>query len=250
MNIFQKFRQYFSRQLLVSKPENPEAAYNLWAQSYDNQPDNLMLALDEEVFSGLINNINIENKIIVDIGCGTGRHWQKISDKKPKKIIGFDVSDEMLKMLQRKFTGAETHHLVNDELRELKNESCDIIFSTLTIAHIEHAEKALEEWNRVLKPGGDIVITDYHPVALGKGGRRTFSYREKTIAVKNYVHSISKLKEIAGQLHLEVFRLVEKSIDEPARRYYKKQNALAVYEAWKGTPIIYGIHLKKRDVAL
>lgn len=250
MNIFQKFRHYVSRQLMVSKPENPEAAYNLWAQSYDNQPDNLMLALDEEVFSGLINNLIIENKIIVDIGCGTGRHWQKISDKRPKKIIGFDVSDEMLKMLQHKFPGAETHHLVNDELWELKNESCDIIFSTLTIAHIEHAEKALEEWNRVLKPGGDIVITDYHPVALEKGGKRTFSYKEKTIAVKNYVHSISKLKEIAGQLHLEVFRLVEKSIDEQARRYYEKQNALAVYEAWKGTPIIYGIHLKKSDVAL
>ena len=59
MNIIQKFRQYFSRKLLVSKPENPETAYNLWSEKYDNQPDNLMLALDEEVFSGLINNINI-----------------------------------------------------------------------------------------------------------------------------------------------------------------------------------------------
>ena len=121
----------------------------------------------------------MQNKIIVDIGCGTGRHWKKIFEQQPKKLIGFDVSEGMLKILQQKFPGAETHHLVNDELRELKNESCDIIFSTLTIAHIKHAKKALQEWNRILKPGGEIIITDYHPVALAKGGKRTFSYTEQ-----------------------------------------------------------------------
>lgn len=250
MSIFQKCKQYFSKRLFGSKPALPEAAYNLWADSYDNQPDNLMLALDEEVFSGLLNNINIKNKIIADIGCGTGRHWKKIFDKEPQKLIGFDVSEGMLKKLQQKFPQAETHHLVNDELERLEKESCDIIFSTLTIAHIEHAEKALEEWNRVLKPGGEMIITDYHPAALAKGGKRTFSHNEKIVAVKNYVHSIAKLKKIARQLHLKVLRLVEKSIDETAKPYYEKQNALDVFEAWKGMPIIYGIHLKKPDAAL
>ena len=100
------------------------------------------------------------------------------------------MSEGMLKMLQQKFPQAETHHLINDELKELENESCDIIFSTLTIAHIENAEKALQEWNRILKPGGEIIITDYHPSALAKGGKRTFNHNDKTIAVKNYVHSI------------------------------------------------------------
>jgi ubiquinone/menaquinone biosynthesis C-methylase UbiE len=140
--------------------------------------------------------------------------------------------------------------LKSDELKELENQSCDIIFSTLTIAHIENAEKALQEWNRVLKSGGEIIITDYHPTALAKGGKRTFNHNGKTIAVKNYVHSIDKLKDIARQLHLEVFRFIEKSIDESARPFYEKQNALNVYESWKGTPIIYGIHLKKSNAAL
>jgi len=250
MNIFKNFAQSFSKQFMASKPKNPEAAYDLWADNYDSQPDNMMLAWDEKIFSELIETIPLKDKIIADIGCGTGRHWKKIFDKEPQKLIGFDVSEGMLKMLQQKFPQAKTHHLINDELKELKNESCDIIFSTLTIAHIENAEKALQEWNRILKPGGEIIITDYHPIALAKGGKRTFNHNGKTIAVKNYVHSIEKLKDIARQLHLEVFRLIEKSIDESARPFYEKQNALSVYEAWKGTPIIYGIHLKKPDVAL
>jgi len=250
MNIFQKLNPHFLKIKSVSKPANPDAAYNLWASNYDSQPDNMMLAWDEEIFSTLVKNVNLKNKIIGDIGCGTGRHWKKIFERKPKNLIGFDVSEGMLKMLQQKFPQAETHHLINDELKELKNESCDIIFSTLTIAHIENAEKALQEWDRILKPTGEIIITDYHPIALSKGAKRTFNHNGKTIAVKNYVHSIAQLKDMARQLHFEVHRLIEKSIDESARPFYEKQNALAVYEAWKGTPIIYGIHLKKQNATL
>jgi ubiquinone/menaquinone biosynthesis C-methylase UbiE len=250
MKILQKLKPLFFKRDAISKTEDPEAAYDLWAADYDLQPDNMMLAWDEEIFSNLINNMDLRNKIIVDIGCGTGRHWKKIFDREPKKIIGFDVSEGMLKMLQCKFPQAETHHLINDELNNLENESCDVIFSTLTIAHIENAEKALQTWNRILKSGGQIIITDFHPTALAKGAKRTFNYNGKTMAVKNYVHSIDKLKGIARQLHLEVFRLIEKSIDESARRFYEKQNAFQVYESWKGTPIIYGIHLKKSNAAL
>ncbi len=250
MNIFQKFNPLFFKRNLVSKAKNPHVAYNLWAADYDSQSDNMMLAWDEEIFSSLINNIDLQNKIIADIGCGTGRHWKKIFARQPKKLIGFDVSEGMLNMLQQKFPLAETHHLKNDELKGLENESCDYIFSTLTIAHVENAKKALNEWNRILKPSGEIIITDYHPTALAKGAKRTFNYNGKTIVVKNYVHSIDKIKNIARQLHLEVIRFVEKSIDESAKPYYEKQNATGVYEAWKGMPIIYGIHLKKPDETL
>jgi ubiquinone/menaquinone biosynthesis C-methylase UbiE len=250
MTILKKLRQYFLEHFFHTKDTEPELAYNLWANSYDSQPDNLMLALDEEVFSGLLNHINIKKKIIADIGCGTGRHWKKILDNEPKKLIGFDISEEMLKMLQKKFPQAETHRLINNKLQELKNESCDCIISTLTIAHIQNAEEAMTEWNRVLKPGGQIIITDYHPLALEKGGKRTFMHHDQIIAVKNYVHTLENLKNIAGQLGLQVLRSIEKSIDESAKPYYEKHNALPVFEAWKGTPVIYGMYLIKSHAAL
>ena len=249
MAIFEKIRQFFSNHSFQREDTEPEIAYNLWAQSYDSQPDNLMLALDEELFSTLLNHINIKNKIIADIGCGTGRHWKKILEKEPGKLIGFDVSAGMLKILQQKFPGAETHLLINNKLKQLNNTSCDCIISTLTIAHIEHPEKAITEWNRVLKPAGQMIITDYHPLALAKGGKRTFSHDDHTITVKNYVHHIENLKAIATQLGLEVMRLIEKSIDESARPYYEKQNALPVFDKWKGVPIIYGMYLIKPDAA-
>jgi ubiquinone/menaquinone biosynthesis C-methylase UbiE len=250
MAIFHKITQYFLKKFSVSKDIEAEVAYNLWAPSYDSQPGNLMLALDEEVFSGLLHHMNIKNKIIADIGCGTGRHWRKILDGEPKRLIGFDVSEEMLKILAEKFPEAETHRVISNELQQLEDRSCDCIISTLTIAHIANAKEAMSEWNRALKPGGHMIITDYHPLALAKGGKRTFRHNNETVAVKNFVHPVESLKDITSELALQLVLFIEKSIDESARPYYEKQNALQAYEIWKGVPIIYGMFLIKPDAAM
>jgi ubiquinone/menaquinone biosynthesis C-methylase UbiE len=229
MTIFRKIQHYFLIQLFSDRNEAPKVAYDIWSKNYDSQPDNLMLVLDEEVFSTLLNEVDVSNTIIADIGCGTGRHWEKIFDKKPKKLIGFDVSEGMLKILQQKFPVAQTHVLIDDELRQLPNESCDMVISTLAIAHIKKADAAIIEWNRVLKPGGHIIITDYHPMALQKGAKRTFQHNHKTVAVKNYVHTLENLKEITRQLHLKECRLIERKIDESAKPFFLNHNVLYVY---------------------
>ena len=64
------------------------------------------------------------------------------------------------------------------------------------------------------------------------------------------MHTIENLTNIAKQLGLQVLRSIEKCIDESAKPYYEKQNALPVFEIWKGVPIIYGMHLIKPDAAL
>jgi ubiquinone/menaquinone biosynthesis C-methylase UbiE len=250
MSTLSELPKYFSGLFLNQKNKSAESAYNLWSENYDDQPHNLMLAWDAEIFSDLLNSIDIRDKILADIGCGTGRHWQKIFDKNPKRVIGLDVSEGMLKKLIQKFPWAETLVLTENKLDELQDGSCDCIMSTLTIAHIQNAKEALNEWNRVLKPGGEMIITDYHPSALAKGGKRTFSYHEKTIAIKNYVHSIDDIREVTRQLHLQELRLIEKPIDESGKHFYETQNALHVYEKWKGTSVIYGMLLKKDNAAM
>jgi ubiquinone/menaquinone biosynthesis C-methylase UbiE len=244
MILFSKLKKFFFK----TRDTNPEAAYNLWAKGYDSQPDNLMLALDELVFAELLQQMEVEEKLIADFGCGTGRHWKKIYDRHPKKLIGYDVSEGMLAMLAAKFPASVTYKLSVNKLPELDDGTVDLIISTLTIAHIEDAAEALQEWNRVLKPGGNLIITDYHPTALQRGGKRTFTHDKKTISIVNYVHSIHELQGIAKQLHWQQLRLIEKEIDDPVKPYYEKQHALAAFEQFKGVPIIYGILFKKTDV--
>ena len=165
------------------------------------------------------------------------------------QLTGYDVSEEMLKILRQKFPAAVTYTMSNDKLDKTGNAAADIILSTLTIAHIENIEQALAEWDRVLKPGGHIIITDYHPDSLQKGGKRTFAHKGKTVSVKNYIHSIEKLEKITGQLKWQTMRLMERRVDETVRHFYERENALAVYESFKGTPVIYGMLFKKKDAS-
>lgn len=225
----------------------PRAAYDLWATAYDNQPGNLMLDLDEELTGNFLAQKNIAGKTVADVGCGTGRHWKKLFAGQPARVTGFDVSTGMLARLKAKFPAAETFVLSNNKLDGLADASVDLLISTLTIAHIEDITEAFTEWNRVLKPGAEIFITENHPDALSRGGQRTFKHEGNTVSVRNYIHSFEKLRMLAGQLGWKEIRFSEKIIDESVRPYYEKQNALAVFEKFRGVPVFYGIHLKKEN---
>jgi len=222
------------KRIFPAKEKKPAEGYDLWAAQYDEQPDNLMLAQDEILFSSLLAETDPRGKIIADIGCGTGRHWQKLQALQPAKLIGYDVSAGMLARLNEKYPGAETFLFQDDRLASLADQSVDILISTLTIAHIPDAEKAMKEWNRVLKDGGQVIITDYHPEALSKGGNRSFRYNNKTITA------------IAGQLGWVPQRLMEKEIDDNMRPWYEKQQAMETFSRFRGMPLIYGILLKKK----
>lgn len=206
-----------------------------------------MLALDGELCAQLLGRVPIRGKVVVDVGCGTGRHWKKILEEQPARLLGYDVSSGMLDILRKKYPGADTCLLDSQRLKGLDDESCDLVLSTLTVAHIANLETSLREWDRVLRPGGDILITDYHPRALARGGQRTFREGDQVIAVHNYIHSLKKIRHIAGRLELRVLQLTERKIDNTMRPFYERQNALDVFKRFYGVPIIYGIHLKKTD---
>jgi len=224
-------------------------AYDLWAENYDNQPGNLMIDLDEVLFTGMLDDLAITNKQVADIGCGSGRHWAKIFQKHPQALTGFDVSEGMLHKLKEKFPQANVRHIADDLFSDVPDASFDTIVSTLTVAHIEDIEAAMQAWSRILKPNAEILITDFHPHILAYGGKRTFKHQQKSIAVKNYVHPVYSIVELLQGFGFHLIAKNELEIDESMKHYYQAQNALPVYEKYKGFQVIYGIHLKRGHVA-
>jgi ubiquinone/menaquinone biosynthesis C-methylase UbiE len=235
-------RQFF-RQSRVKKPAD---GYNTWAGSYDDQPHNLILQLDREILQGLLQTVSLFNRQIADIGCGTGRHWTELYKEKPASITGFDVSNGMLEKLQLKFPDAAVFLVKNHELTGTSAHQFNLLLSTLTLAHINNAGKALEEWNRVLQPGGEIILTDYHPDALRRNASRTFHHEGKTYAVESHIHPLVEIRQLAGQLGWTEIRYTERKVDETVKDFYIQQGAGALYQQYLGMPLIYGIHFKKQ----
>jgi ubiquinone/menaquinone biosynthesis C-methylase UbiE len=249
INMITTFKAFLHKTGLSKSDLAPEQAYEIWSANYDKQSGNLMLDLDERIFSDLIEVIDLRDKEVADIGCGTGRHWQKIYSKNPSNLIGFDISGSMLGQLKSKFPFALTQKTTDNLLTSIPDSSIDMIISTLTIAHIKNIEDAITSWSRVLKNDGELIVTDFHPALLANGGKRSFNHGGRSLSVRNYIHPIGKIKKIFYDAGCIQIREEEKTVNEDVRSYYEKKNALAVYERFKGLPVIYGLHLRKQGAA-
>lgn len=223
----------------------PQEGYRIWAESYDDEKDNLLLSYDEIILKKLLSLTSLSGKTILDYGCGTGRNWFGLLKHDPERIIGCDISPEMITRLKNKYSFAETFLIKNGKLDFLNNKECDIIISTLVISHVKDIKNLFIEWDRVIKNLGDILITDFHPDLFEKGGARTFKYAGKSYKIENYVHKISEIEMVLSSFGFKKVCLIEELIDENVKSFYLKKNALHIYERFKGTPFIYGIYLKR-----
>ena len=82
-----------------------QAAYDRLACSYDSQP-NPLLVLEERYLERLLPEL--ENRDLLDIGCGTGRWLAQFIHQRPRSITGIDISTPMLEMAAAKIGSAAT----------------------------------------------------------------------------------------------------------------------------------------------
>ena len=249
MNMIDSIKGYLRNKMVPATEQPVVEAYDAWAGSYDYQPGNLMLDLDERLFKRLVGDIDLKNKRVADIGCGTGRHWQQLYALQPNLVMGFDVSGGMLQQLKNKFPGALTQQITGNTLPMVGDATVDTVISTITIAHIKHIEEAIASWVRITKKNGWLVITDFHPAMLANGGKRSFTHNGSTRSIVNYVHTLEKLMMLFDKYGCTLTRQVEIYVDEAVKHYYEAKNALPVYQRFKGMPIIYGLQLTKDHAA-
>lgn len=104
---------------------------------------------------------------ILDLGCGTGLLCEKISHRldpdQGGSITGIDAAGRMIEAARSKrgsslcrFEAMAAEHL------DFADSSFDAVVSSLFFHHIplDLKEQSLREANRVLKPGGKLVIAD------------------------------------------------------------------------------------------
>lgn len=111
-----------------------------------------------------------ENEKILDLCTGTATNAITIAKKKTNaKIIGIDLSKDMLKVAQNKIrkNGLKNIRLFQMDATRLKFKShCfDKILISLVLHELDEelAAKIITEANRVLKDDGEIIITEWEP---------------------------------------------------------------------------------------
>ncbi len=104
-------------------------------------------------------------QLVVDIATGTADFAIEAKSLSPEKIIGIDISPQMLAVGREKISEKKLSELI--ELREgdsenlaLETNSVDAITVGFGVRNFENLEKGLAEMLRVLRPGKAAVILE------------------------------------------------------------------------------------------
>jgi len=156
------------------------------AFSYDFQNSFLSLRRDSYWRRVLAQSLRLKGKaLVLDMATGTGEVAIEICKHYPRaKVVGVDFSPKMLSIGQEKIRdrGFDRHiHLNLGDGRQLpvKSGCFDAATIAFGIRNIEERDQALAEFNRVLKPGGQLLIMEFDipdDAVLGSMYRLYFDY--------------------------------------------------------------------------
>jgi ubiquinone/menaquinone biosynthesis C-methylase UbiE len=100
---------------------------------------------------------------VLEIGCGRGDFSLWLARKYPRAdVTGVDFSDDAIAMASAKLSGhnLRLRFLVDDaENLNFPAETFDYIVSCECLEHVPHPEKMAPEMARVLKLGGEFILT-------------------------------------------------------------------------------------------
>jgi demethylmenaquinone methyltransferase/2-methoxy-6-polyprenyl-1,4-benzoquinol methylase len=108
---------------------------------------------------------------ILDVATGTADVALEAVSLKPESIIGIDISEGMLsigriKIEKRGLSQKISLQKADSENLPFENDSFDAITVAFGVRNFENLEKGLSEINRVLKPGGKLVILEFSRPSL------------------------------------------------------------------------------------
>lgn len=91
-------------------------------------------------------------KVILDLGCGTGRFTEGLAVRFDADVIGIDPSSKMLEQARSKPSDARIRYEVGrGESIPLPDNSVDLIFMSMIFHHFDNPKLAAKECRRVLR---------------------------------------------------------------------------------------------------
>jgi SAM-dependent methyltransferase len=158
--------------------------YARWSATYDNE-NNPLIELEQPVVWSIFDQVRPGKAL--DAACGTGRHTRRLVEL-GHDVVGIDGSPEMLDVAKQSVPHAVFREGDLNSL-PLESASVDLVVCALALEHVADLPRAISELARVLRSGGQMVLSDLHPAAVTLGGGAFFrDAGGRSAVVRGYGH--------------------------------------------------------------
>ncbi|MBL8397531.1 MAG: class I SAM-dependent methyltransferase [Candidatus Accumulibacter sp.] len=149
--------QLSKRRLIRSNDQSPAVKGGSSTAAYVQWRDD---ALENE-FRRCFDIKLIQGKDILDLGCGTGGLTFLLIELGAKSCVGIDLSHKDIEIANSKLTNQPIvfQCASNTETIDLSDQSVDVVACFDVMEHIIEYRSIINEWRRVLRPGGRVLIS-------------------------------------------------------------------------------------------
>lgn len=98
---------------------------------------------------------------VLDIGCGAGELSEALAQAGARPV-GVDIADGALRRARERMPAAELRLWADGEPLPAPDSSFDVVWAGEVIEHVPDVAPWLSELRRVLRPGGELLLTTPH----------------------------------------------------------------------------------------
>jgi ubiquinone/menaquinone biosynthesis C-methylase UbiE len=217
------------------------SAYRRWAPVYPPVAHNPLMRAEERAM--LARLPEVAGKAILDLACGSGRYTQRLARMGAAKVVALDFCVPMLEQV------ASSYRVCANMMNlPCASQAFDLVISGLALGHATGVLPWMTEAARVLKPGGTLLYSDFHPAASLAGMARSFKDgNNETCTVPHQCFDIESQRSAAQQagLAIECLHEIRNGIElcEPF------EGSESFYRRWHGLPIVVVVRARRLEMA-
>jgi ubiquinone/menaquinone biosynthesis C-methylase UbiE len=212
------------------------AAYQRWAPLYAPVAHNPLMRAEQQAM--LQHWPEVTGLRLLDLACGQGR-YARLAESQAGEVIALDFCMPML-------TQVPSGSRVCASMMQLPfaADTFDVVISGLALGHATGVYPWMAEIARVLRTGGTLLYSDFHPDAARAGLDRSFKDTDNEIcSVPHVEYPVETQIDAARSAGLQVEIVHEVRVGIELRERFAKCEDF--YLSWHGLPIVLVVRAHK-----
>jgi malonyl-CoA O-methyltransferase len=215
--------------------------YAQWAKNYPAKAHNPLMEIEERAMLSLLPE-DLSGQVCLDLACGSGRYIALMQARQARQVFGVDYSADMLAQASNLKSQIPQGYDVSN-LRLIRSlflslpfaaQTFDLITCGLGVGHEKNLKQTLADASRVLRLGGVLIYSDFHPFGTLSGWQRSFTTANgDTFILEHYLHLYSDHQQACQAAGLTINAVLEPVAGEHAPPGFQQVPVVLVIRAVK-----------------